>query len=351
MKKIAMLSDTHFGIRKNNKVYLESQMRFFREQFIPELKAAGVKTIFILGDLFHSRTSVEISIFHEVFNLFLNDLAEFDIAILTGNHDLYYADTTEVTSLDMISSLSNVSIIDEFTMHDVDLDTKLAFFPWITDSDKFKQDIKTLKKNPAKYIFGHFDIIGCSMNSKVKSMVGFKPTIFKGTCEQLFTGHYHTPSDKKSGGVGIKYLGSPYQTDRTDLDLARGYYILDIDDDTVEFVENTKSMKHITVEYPDTIPDDSENYITTLVIDSDKVEKKRDLYKYLDAVSAQTHLVVPHIKYISSALKADVEDMQVDSMTEMKDVIVEYAKTVDGIDDKKDAVINKLNETYDKVLG
>ena len=55
--KIAVISDLHFAIKKSDKTFLQSQLRFFEEQLVPELKSRNIKNLFVLGDVFDTRQS------------------------------------------------------------------------------------------------------------------------------------------------------------------------------------------------------------------------------------------------------------------------------------------------------
>ena len=46
MSKICLIGDNHFGCHNNSDVYLESQLNFYNNQFIPYLKQNNIKDIF-----------------------------------------------------------------------------------------------------------------------------------------------------------------------------------------------------------------------------------------------------------------------------------------------------------------
>ena len=89
-----MIADLHFGIKKADTTFMESQLRFFREQFVPELNASGIKTIWILGDVFDTRQTINTMTINRVIELFRDTLKDFDINIIVGNHDMYLTTDT-----------------------------------------------------------------------------------------------------------------------------------------------------------------------------------------------------------------------------------------------------------------
>ena len=53
--KIAILNDTHCGIRNSSEIFLNYQEKFYKEVFFPYLKENGIKQILHLGDYYDHR--------------------------------------------------------------------------------------------------------------------------------------------------------------------------------------------------------------------------------------------------------------------------------------------------------
>jgi len=63
-KKIFLLSDLHFGVRANSIEWLENQLSFFNDFYIPiikEKKRDG-DILFVLGDWFDNRQFLDINV-------------------------------------------------------------------------------------------------------------------------------------------------------------------------------------------------------------------------------------------------------------------------------------------------
>ena len=56
--KVALITDTHFGARNDNRVIQKHINQFFDETFFPYLKEHNIKEIVHLGDLMDKRKSV-----------------------------------------------------------------------------------------------------------------------------------------------------------------------------------------------------------------------------------------------------------------------------------------------------
>lgn len=244
--KIAMIADLHFGIKKADPTFMESQLRFFKEQFVPELNASGIKDIWILGDVFDTRQAINTSVIYNVINLFNETLKDFNIKIIVGNHDMYLTTDVGITSLKILSVLPHVTIYDKQTVLEID-DKKILMQPWIVD---YAQE--DLIKGKYDYAFMHADIIGFDMGGGRLSESGLMAKELLKKVDAVYTGHYHNGIHRQfEKGKSVTYLGAPYQLTRIDRGGTRGYHILDIATGERTMVENKVSMKFTRHIYPD----------------------------------------------------------------------------------------------------
>ena len=221
---VCILTDTHFGFDNNDDVLLESSLKFFTDCLIPFLNKNKITNIFILGDLFESRTTINTKIHNAVYDLFDITLKDFNIYLLIGNHDIYYNSTTEVHSLKFLYKFSNVNVIDKPQIINI-LNKNILMIPWLVD----KTDIpKVLSEFPAEIIMGHFDIAGFNFNKLILSKDGVDPSIFSSGIKKIFSGHFHTRSDREIGDCRFVYVGTPYQLTRADMDEERGFVIYNL---------------------------------------------------------------------------------------------------------------------------
>lgn len=241
-----MIADLHFGIKKADPTFMESQLRFFKEQFVPELNASGIKDIWILGDVFDTRQAINTSVIYNVINLFNETLKDFNIKIIVGNHDMYLTTDVGITSLKILSVLPHVTIYDKQTVLEID-DKKILMQPWIVD---YAQE--DLIKGKYDYAFMHADIIGFDMGGGRLSESGLMAKELLKKVDAVYTGHYHNGIHRQfEKGKSVTYLGAPYQLTRIDRGGTRGYHILDIATGERTMVENKVSMKFTRHVYPD----------------------------------------------------------------------------------------------------
>ena len=62
--KIAIITDQHFGCRKNSKVFHDFFLKFYNDVFFPTLEKEGITTIVDMGDTFDSRKGIDFAAFH-----------------------------------------------------------------------------------------------------------------------------------------------------------------------------------------------------------------------------------------------------------------------------------------------
>lgn len=243
--KVALISDLHFGVKKSDKTFIASQLKFFNDQLVPELKSKNIKNLFILGDVFDTRQAVNVQTDNYVLDLFKNTLKDFAIKIIVGNHDIYHTTTNEVNSLKMLDLLPNVQVFENQEVIYCD-DKKCLFLPWITDYTKFDE----LVLDHYDYCFCHADIIGFDMGGGRLSDVGVLANKFLEKADHIYSGHYHKRYTKTYGNQSITYIGAPYQITRIDRYEPRGYTIIDFETDEMEFVQNQVSIQFTKHIYP-----------------------------------------------------------------------------------------------------
>lgn len=243
--KVALIADCHFGIKKSDIPFMESQLRFYKEQFVPELKHANIKDIFILGDVFDTRQTINVQTINVVIDLFKNILKDFNISIIVGNHDMYMTTTTDINSLKILDILPNVTVYEKQTVLTIDSKT-ILLQPWITDYSTY------ILTEHYDYAFMHADIIGFDQGGGRLSESGLMAKELLKKVDAVYTGHYHNGIHRQfEKGKSVTYLGAPYQLTRIDRGGTRGYHILDIATGERTMVENKVSMKFTRHIYPD----------------------------------------------------------------------------------------------------
>jgi len=245
--KVAIITDQHFGARKNSKLFHDYFLKFYNDIFFPTLLKEGITTVVDMGDTFDSRKGIDFSALSWAKNNYYDRLKNMGIQVHTivGNHTAYYKNTNEVNAVDLLlREYDNVTVYSEPTEVKVD-NLNILFIPWI-NQDNQEKTLKMIKKTTCKVAMGHLELQGFRVNRSVVMEHGLEANLFK-NFTKVFSGHYHTRS---SNGT-VFYLGNPYEIYWTDVNDTRGFTIFDTK--TLEHtpVDNSYKMFH-NIYYEDT---------------------------------------------------------------------------------------------------
>ena len=186
--KVGLISDLHFGAKKSDDLFFESQVKFVKDVFLRTLKEKEVRDIFILGDVFHDRRSISVKVLDSVSKLFRDDFSEFNVRVIVGNHDMYYSTNTDVNSVNYLSYISkNIKVYSK-----VAEDGKFLVLPWFDDWNKAEFE-RMLSEGfgGMKYALGHLEIQDFGVPDGGEGSISLSQLY--PNFERVFSGHIHTP--------------------------------------------------------------------------------------------------------------------------------------------------------------
>lgn len=255
--KLAIFGDTHCGARQDNDFYIRHQERFFGDVFFPYLEDNNITTVIHDGDMNDKRRAINIKSLSSLNRSLINPLiaGEYDYWQILGNHDIYYKNTRELSSVVELFRAhegNNFHIVrDPMT---VDFDGRLIYLcPWLIPDELEKLD-KVLGKTSAKICIGHFELYGFELMKGVTMTHGLDPGALS-QFDVVMSGHYHTPS--RHGNV--MYIGAPYQMSYADVDDRKRFIIFDTETYKIDVIYNDDPV-FIQFIYTDDIDIDSVNY-------------------------------------------------------------------------------------------
>ena len=246
--KIAILNDTHCGIRNSSQIFLDNAADFYKNVFFPECEKRGIKQILHLGDYYDNRKFVNFKALSHNRKHFLNELRTrgMHMDIIPGNHDTYFKNTNNLNSLKECLGhyMNEIHIIMEPTvMKYGSLD--MALLTWI-NSENMDQSMNFIKDCKADWLGAHLDINGFELMRGIKSTHGMDRKLFE-KFEMVLTGHFHCGSKQDN----IWYLGSQMEFFWSDAHDPKGFHILDTETREVEKIKNNYTLFHKIV-YNDT---------------------------------------------------------------------------------------------------
>lgn len=233
MTKIAVINDTHFGVRNSSDIFIDYHRRFFGETFFPYLKEHGINQILHLGDLYDHRKYINFRTQHESRKMFFEKLRDYGMTmdVILGNHDVYYKSTNDLNSLKELLGYftSTINIITEPTVIDYS-GLKIGMIPWI-NPENYDATMKFIKKCDAPWIGGHLELTGFEMMRGMKSTHGMSADHFN-RFETVLSGHFHTRSQQSN----IRYLGSQMEFTWADAGDPKYFHVIDTETREIEAV-------------------------------------------------------------------------------------------------------------------
>ncbi len=239
--KVAIINDTHCGIRNSSDIFIDNAEKFYNDIFFPYLLEHGIQHILHLGDYYDNRKFINFRALNRNRQHFLKPLRDHGITmdIICGNHDTFYKNTNELNSLKELLGhyMNEVNIVSKPKVMEYG-SLKMGLVPWVCAENE-KQSLEFLANAKCDWIGGHFEIAGYEMMKGIKNEHGYDRSLFK-RFEKVLSGHFHT----KSSQDNIEYLGSQMEFFWNDAHDPKHFHILDTETRTLESVRNPHTIFH-----------------------------------------------------------------------------------------------------------
>jgi hypothetical protein len=328
--KIAVLNDTHCGIRNSSQIFLDNAEDFYKNVFFPECEKQGVTQIVHLGDYYDNRKVINVKALNHNRKCFLNEMRKRGMImdIIPGNHDTYFKNTNDMNSLKELLGhfMNEVNIIMEPTVMEYG-SLKIAMLPWICQ-DNYDQSMDFISNCKADWMAAHLELGGFEMMRGVVNKHGMSAELFK-RFELVLTGHFHVGSRQDN----IWYLGSQMEFFWSDAHDPKYFHIIDTESREVERIKNNYTLFHKIV-YNDK-ETDYNNYDTS-VLDNKFVKvvvvEKSDSFgfdRFIDRIQSQNIHDLKISENFNEFIGANVEDegLEVDDTPQLMDDYIEGVDT------------------------
>jgi DNA repair exonuclease SbcCD nuclease subunit len=237
--KIALITDTHWGVRNDNNAFMDNSKKFLDEIFFPYLVKNNIRTVVNLGDLVDRRKYINIRTAKRLREDFLEPLANggYDVHFIAGNHDTYFKNTNSVNALqELVVGKYSFKVYDQIP-REVEFDkTIVLMLPWICDENR-QLCLDKIRSTPAQIVMGHLELQGFEMYRGSIVSHGDDRSLFD-RFDMVLSGHYH----HRSSDGSIHYLGSHAEFTWSDYDDRKGFHILDTETRNLTFIENSYIM-------------------------------------------------------------------------------------------------------------
>ena len=348
--KIAILNDTHAGVRGDMQAMADYQGRFYKEVFFPYLVENDIKHIIHLGDYFDRRKYINFSSLKANREHFIKPMLDAGISmdLIIGNHDTYYKNTNDVNSPQLLLyNQPNVNVITEHEVKEYD-GFRIAMSPWI-NPENYADAVEFLMTADAPWCMGHFEFEGALMMPGMTCQHGLDHSYVK-RFEQVLSGHFH----QKSEFANIKYLGSQMQFTWSDYGDEKYFHILDTATRELTPVHNPLTM------FEKCFYDDSkETFETISNKDYTKYAGKftkvivvnKDNPYWFDTFLDKVHGVNPlHVAVVDDNKHMDF--LGDDDIENVEDTLTILTNYVDGLDiqGKKKPLTDLMTSLYHEAL-
>ena len=237
--KVAVLNDTHCGIRNSSEIFLENAATFYKETFFPYCLENDITQILHLGDYYDHRKFVNFKAMNHNRKHFLEPMRKYGMKmdIIPGNHDTYYKNTNDLNSLKECLGyyINEIHIVMEPRVMEYG-SLKIALLPWI-NNENYEESLEFIKNCKADWLGGHLELNGFEMLRGVKNTHGMDHTIFS-RFEQVLTGHYHTASQQDN----VWYLGSQMEFTWNDAGDKKHFHVIDTESREITKVHNPHTL-------------------------------------------------------------------------------------------------------------
>ena len=348
--KIAILNDTHAGVRGDMVAMADYQGRFYEEVFFPYLVENDIKHIIHLGDYFDRRKYINFSSLKANREHFIKPMLDAGISmdLIIGNHDTYYKNTNDVNAPDLLLFESdNINIIQEPEVKEYD-GLNIAMSPWI-NSDNYADSVEFLTTCNAPICMGHFEFEGALMMPGMTCQHGLDHS-YVSRFEKVYSGHFHHKTDVEN----IRYVGSQMQFTWSDYGDEKYFHIFDTDTREMLPVHNPltmfeKAFYNDTEETFESIAnDDYEKYrgkfVKVIVIE------KENPY-WFDTFLDKLHGVNPlHVSVVDDNKHMDFFDDE--EIENVEDTLTILSKYVEGLEiqGKKKELDKIMKSLYHEAL-
>jgi DNA repair exonuclease SbcCD nuclease subunit len=324
--KIALITDTHFGVRNDNSNFNDYFFEFYEKQFFPYLEENDITDVIHLGDVMDRRKFVSYKTAKDFRERFVNKFANINLHMLVGNHDTFYKNTNAVNSLHELvdGRYDNITVYEKAT--EVEFDgCKILFVPWI-NAENMSSTMKMLKTSDAQVCMGHLELNGFEMQKGMVMDHGWDRQEFN-RFDMVMSGHYHHKSDDGQ----IFYLGTPYEIYWNDWNDPKGFHVFDTEKRELERIVNPLNI-FSKIYYDDSqeinydMSSYENKYVKLIVVN------KKDLYEFDKFVDKLLQADCHEVKIIEDFSELDASNVSDDIVENTEDTMTLLERYIDDLD-------------------
>lgn len=333
--KILLFSDVHIHAHKKSFDRLKDCLKALEWAF-ETAKSNKIKDIVFAGDLFQDRQKIDVATYSLTFDTFIKHCdGSINLWLLLGNHDMWYHDKWDISSVLPFSALPNVTVVNKACTLEVN-GKEIDFLPYVKNPIEHLADLQQVvkKRKGLKILVGHLAIHGAELNTLYHSladvqiehdgdMVKVGPEYFK-AWDQVFLGHYHGAQEIEN----IEYIGSPLELNFGEAYQEKHVLIYDLKNCKKEYIVNDFSPKHIIVSEDEVHTHEVENNFVRVNVENRKSIEMLDLRKSIQAKKPGTLEIIQRPKKEQKQVVEDAKAI-LNKEDEMLETYVKEVETGD----------------------
>lgn len=304
--KILILTDLHHG--SDNSEYMINYQLNFLDEMKELIESENIDAIVNLGDTHDKRLTVNVRIM-ELFKRKHMELASAvsKYFVIAGNHDCYYTNTNDFTSLNAFFADDHrfTKIINHpLIIHN------MVFIPWISSGNsKMITEFVSKCNRKSNILFGHLELSGFQHGGTVSKHDQLMKSDYD-KYRRVFSGHYHGYQERDN----IIYPGTPYANNFGELEDKR-ILVYDVETDEVErYINEKRIFEKIVINDSMT----EKEILHILEVDPGISNKIVNMYfntkapKIIKMVENRITDIMPHkinISYSSDDLESNMNDL------------------------------------------
>lgn len=304
--KLLLIGDLHFGEKSNSRKHNEQTLELLEWAVA---QGRDCDAVVQMGDFFHDRSRIQLETLEygvDGAQILMKAFGKDNAYVLAGNHDIFYLNRLDVTSLRSIEPY--VTLVDA----PMEIDEKTMLTPWIVDEDHWKQ-VCDAPSQGYETVLGHFELNGFDMGGGYVMEKGYSPSALK-AYKKVITGHYHSPQKKGN----VQYIGIPFPVSMSEANTQLGVWTYDTDTHKLTQVPYNH-VKVVSMDYESFQEGDfdlDENTTIRVELPDDITDEDYEaLEEKLQASQADYKLKYEGNK-VKEIIESDVEVVEVDNIDE-----------------------------------
>lgn len=229
MSKILITADVHLGFpnKLNDVLWSLNTIKLYAQKH-------GIDNIMVLGDLFHDRVHIDISVLNAAYDFFreTKELGQQWVSF-PGNHDMPMRHSWDINSIRPLQDV--LTVINDIKLMSVD-GHRFWVVPFVHYESVYMKVIADIEEQYQKddVLLTHIGVHDATLNEcfliKNWSIVTFKGSKF----DRVFTGHFHC---HQKVGDNLWYPGSPIPFRFDEGMVPHGFIEYDMETRKVKFVK------------------------------------------------------------------------------------------------------------------